>query len=72
MLVMLLCVEALEDNEVIIAEGVLQVTKISGVTANNVILERILNPQMVSSENNNYLFLYIQECHPKKIIAITV
>uniref|UniRef100_A0A023EX02 poly(ADP-ribose) glycohydrolase n=1 Tax=Triatoma infestans TaxID=30076 RepID=A0A023EX02_TRIIF len=48
MLVILLCVEALEDNEVLIAEGVLQVTKISGVKAGNVMLEKIMSPQLLT------------------------
>ncbi|KAK9504588.1 hypothetical protein O3M35_010890 [Rhynocoris fuscipes] len=48
MLIILLCVEALEDNEVIIVEGVLQVTKLTGIKGGNYQLEKILNPQMLT------------------------
>ena len=46
MLVILLCVEALEDNEVFITEGVLQVSKISNPRGNTTI-ERMSQPQLV-------------------------
>lgn len=47
MLVILLCVEALEDNEVLLIEGVLQVTKVYHPKG-KVSLEKLQNPHTVS------------------------
>jgi hypothetical protein len=47
MLAILLCVEALEDNEVLVVSGVMQVTKIFDPKGSPS-LEKLANPQLVS------------------------
>ena len=64
MLAILLCVEALEDNEVIVISGVMQVSKIFDPKGSPS-MEKLPNPQLVG-------FIYFLKFFLQIIIALNI